>query len=70
MLSKAEILYLPGQKTIIKSYERILKILIKKMIEVMRIEIPLWYDLFNENVMNLDYELGNEKKGSSTYNKQ
>ena len=41
MLSKAEILYLPGQKTIIKSYERILKILIKKMIEVMRIEIPL-----------------------------
>ena len=30
MLSKAEILYLPGQKTIIKSYERVLKILIKK----------------------------------------
>ena len=45
-------------------------ILIKKMIEVLRIEILLWYDLFNENVMNLDYELRNEEKGPFTYYKQ
>ena len=41
MLSKAEILYLQGQKIVSKSYERKLKCLIKRKMDVLRKEIPL-----------------------------
>ena len=41
MLSKAEVQYLQGQKIVSKSYERKLKCLIKRRIDVLRKEIPL-----------------------------
>src|SRR6187551_1727926 len=49
MLSKAEIQYLQGQKNISKSYERKLKCLIKKKIDVLRKEIPLLSKLLLDN---------------------
>jgi hypothetical protein len=41
MLSKAEVPYLQGKKIVSKSYERKLKCLIKRKIDVLRKEIPL-----------------------------
>ncbi len=41
MLSKAEILYLQGQKQVSKSYERKLKCLNRKKMEVLQEELPL-----------------------------
>ena len=41
MLSKAEIQYLQGQKQVSKSYERKLKCLIRKKLEVLQKELPL-----------------------------
>ena len=41
MLSKAEILYLQGKKQVSQSYERKLKCLIRKKIEVLQKELPL-----------------------------
>ena len=41
MLSKAEVQYLQGQKIVSKSYERKLKCLIKRKMDVLRKEIPL-----------------------------
>ncbi len=49
MLSKAEILYLQGQKNVSKSYERKLKCLIKKKMDVLRKEIPLLSKLLLDN---------------------
>ena len=49
MLSKAGILYLQGEKTVSKSYERKLKCLIKKKIDVLRKEIPLLSKLLLNN---------------------
>ena len=50
MLSKAELLYLQGQKQISKSYERKLKCLIRKKIEVLQKELPLLSKLFRNGV--------------------
>ena len=47
MLSKAEILYLQGQKQVSQSYERKLKCLIRKKLDVLQIELPLLSKLFN-----------------------
>ena len=41
MLSKAEVQYLQGQKQVSQSYERKLKCLIRKKIEVLQMELPL-----------------------------
>lgn len=41
MLSKAEVLYLQGQKQVSNSYERKLKCLIRKKVEVLEKELPL-----------------------------
>ena len=49
MLSKAEILYLQGQKIVSKSYERKLKCLIKRKIDVFRKETPLLSKLILDN---------------------
>ena len=49
MLSKAEILYLQGQKIVSKSYERKLKCLIKRKIDALRKEIPLLSKLLLDN---------------------
>ena len=48
MLSKAEILYLQGQKQVSQSYERKLKCLIRKKIEVLQKELPLLSKLLGE----------------------
>ena len=49
MLSKAGILYLQGQKQVSQSYERKLKCLIKRKIDVLRKEIPLLSKLLLDN---------------------
>jgi hypothetical protein len=49
MLSKAEVQYLQGQKIVSKSYERKLKCLIKRKIDVLRKEIPLLSKLILDN---------------------
>lgn len=53
MLSKAEIQYLQGQKQVSKSYERKLKCLIRKKIEVLEKEIPLLSSLFAKNIKSI-----------------
>ena len=53
MLSKAELLYVQGQKQVSKSYERKLKCLIRKKIEVLQKELPLLSKLSEKNRMNL-----------------
>jgi len=50
MLSKAEILYLQGQKQVSQSYERKLKCLIKKKLEVLQKELPLLSKLLSNEV--------------------
>lgn len=50
MLSKAEVLYLQGQKQISKSYERKLKFIIRKKLAVLRNEFPLLSKLFANEV--------------------
>ena len=50
MLSKAEILYLQGQKQVSQSYERKLKCLIRKKMEVLQKELPLLLKLFGDGV--------------------
>jgi hypothetical protein len=50
MLSKAEILYLQGQKQVSQSYERKLKCLIRKKLEVLQREIPLLSKLLRNEV--------------------
>ena len=50
MLSKAEILYLQGQKHISRSYERKLKCLIRKKLEVLQRELPLLSKLLKNEV--------------------
>ena len=40
MLSKAEVLYLQGQRQVSKSYERKLKCIIQKKLEILRNEYP------------------------------
>ena len=49
MLSKAEVQYLQGQKIVSKSYERKLKCLIKRKMDVLRKEIPLLSKLILDN---------------------
>ena len=49
MLSKAEVQYLQGQKIVSKSYERKLKCLIKRKIDVFRKETPLLSKLILDN---------------------
>ena len=49
MLSKAEILYLQGQKQVSQLYERKLKCLIRKKMEVLQKELPLLSKLFADN---------------------
>ena len=53
MLSRAEILYLQGQKQVSKSYERKLKCLIRKKIEVLQKELPLLSKLLRNGVSSL-----------------
>jgi hypothetical protein len=50
MFSKAEILYLQGQKHISRSYERKLKCLIRKKLEVLQSELPLLSKLLKNEV--------------------
>ena len=50
MLSKAEILYLQGQKNVSKSYERKLKCLIRKKMDVLQKELPLLSKLLGDDV--------------------
>jgi len=50
MLSKAEILYLQGQKQVSQSYERKLKCLIRKKIETLRPQLPLSSKLLGNEV--------------------
>jgi hypothetical protein len=50
MLSKAEILYLQGQKHISRSYERKLKCLIRKKLEVLQRELPLLSKILKNEV--------------------
>ncbi len=57
MLSKAEVLYLQGQKQISKSYERKLKCIIRKKLEILRYEFPLLSKLFANEVKPILYGL-------------
>ena len=57
MLSKAEILYLQGQKQVSQSYERKLKCLIRKKIEVLQKELPLLSRLFSEGKVIMSFPL-------------
>ena len=57
MLSKAEILYLQGQKQVSQSYERKLKCLIRKKMEVLQKELPLLSKLFADNFKNFSCEI-------------
>ena len=50
MLSKAEVLYLQGQKQVSQSYERKLKCLIRKKIEALQKELPLLSKLLRNEV--------------------
>jgi hypothetical protein len=67
MLSKAEILYLQGQKQVSKSYERKLKCLIRKKIEVFGKEFPLLSSLSTENTKSVLFEIVNEKAGRPNF---
>src|SRR5688572_8458506 len=51
MLSKAEVLYLQGQKQVSQSYERKLKCLIRKKVEVLQKELPLLSRLLAGNLI-------------------
>ncbi len=51
MLSKAKILYLQGQKQVSQSYERKLKCLIRKKMEVLQKELPLLSRLLAGNLI-------------------
>ena len=53
MLSKAEVLYLQGQKQVSKSYERKLKCIIRKKLELLRNEFPLLSKLFANEVRRI-----------------
>jgi hypothetical protein len=53
MLSKAEVLYLHGQKQVSKSYERKLKCIIRKKLEILQTEFPLLSKLFVNEVRPL-----------------
>ena len=57
MLSKAEVLYLQGQKQVSKSYERKLKCIIRKKLEILRNEFPLLSKLFTDEVSPILYGL-------------
>ena len=57
MLSKAEVLYLQGQKQISKSYERKLKYIIRKKLEILRNAFPLLSKLFANEVSPILYGL-------------
>ena len=50
MLSKAEILYLQGQKQVSQSYERKLKCSIRKKIEILQKELPLLSKILRNEV--------------------
>ncbi|MDF0680700.1 MAG: hypothetical protein P0116_07020 [Candidatus Nitrosocosmicus sp.] len=64
MLSKAEIQYLQGQKQVSKSYERKLRCLIRKKVEVLQKELPLLSSIFAGNIKSVFSEILNEKDGS------
>jgi hypothetical protein len=53
MLSKAEVLYLQGQKQVSNSYERKLKCLIRKKVEVLEKELPLLSKLLGHRFNSL-----------------
>ena len=53
-LSKAEIQFLKGQKQVSKSYERKLKCVIKRKIEVLKDELPLLSKILNIKEILLD----------------
>ena len=53
-LSKAEIQFLKGQKQVSKSYERKLKCVIKRKIEVLKDELPLLSKILNIEEILLD----------------
>ncbi len=53
MLSKAEVLYLQGQKQVSQSYERKLKCLIRKKLDALEKELPLLSKLLRNEVSSL-----------------
>jgi hypothetical protein len=57
MLSKAEVLYLQGHKALSKSYERKLRCIIRKKLEILRNEFPLLSKLFANEVRTIYYGL-------------
>jgi hypothetical protein len=70
MLSNAEIQYLLGQKHVSKSYERKLKCLIRKKVEVLRNELPLISSLLGKNAKSVFSEFVTEKEIPATFIKQ
>jgi hypothetical protein len=63
MLSKAEVQYLQGHKEVSKSYERKLKCIIKKKIDVLQKELPLLSKLFTDNFKGFSYDFVNVNAG-------
>jgi hypothetical protein len=70
MLSKAEYQYLQGQKQVSQSYERKLKCLLRKELEVLQRELPLLSKLFADNFKNFSCELMSANEGPSPQKKQ
>ena len=70
MLSKAEILYIQGQKQFSQSYERKLKCLIRKKVEVLQKELPLLSKLFADNFKNFSCEFMNTNEEAPLPTKQ
>ena len=62
MLSKAEVLYLQGQKPVSKSYERKLKCVIRKKVEGLRKDLPLLSKLIPINQI---FDFDNAKLSTS-----
>jgi hypothetical protein len=70
MLSRAEILYIQGQKQVSQSYERKLKCLIRKKVEVLQKELPLPSKLFADNFKNFSCEFMNTNEEAPLPTKQ
>ena len=67
MLSKAEIQYLQGQKHVSKSYERTLKYLIRKKIEVLQKEIPLLSNLLTDKIQCVLSKILDEREAQHSF---
>ena len=68
MLSKTEIQYLQGQKQVSQSYERKLKCLIRKNVEVLRKELPLLCKLLADNLIMSSIALNQVGEAASQSN--